>query len=816
MTAEGRAAHAAPSAPGACYHCGTPIAGKPACFATIDDAQRSMCCPGCQAVAQAIVAAGHAAYYRNRTATAERHEALPQELSDLFDRPSLRDAYVRQHDDGTAESDLLIEGITCGACVWLLERHLGALRGVRSVTVNHATHRLQVVWDAGRTRLSNVLAAIQAMGYTPHPTSVRNRHALAARERRTQLRRLGIAGLLGMQIMTLAVALYAGEWYGMEAEFRTFFRWVSLFLATPVVLYGAQPFFAGAWRDLKHGAPGMDVPVALGVGLAYCASVGATFADSGEVYYDSVAMFTFLLLAARFVEAGVRRGALDALDKLVASSPETANRLTGDGRTERVPALELRPDDRVLLRPGDRIPADGVIAEGSGSVDESLLSGESSPVRKGLDDRLIAGSVNVDKPMTMRVHQCGDDTLLAAIIRLAENAQHDKPPGVRLADRVAVVFVSGVLALTALVGAYWFSRGESAWFSIVLAMLVVSCPCALSLAAPSAIAATLGRLMSLRVLVAHSGALEALAGASHFVFDKTGTLTDPLPAILAVRTLQPDTSADACRRIAAALEAHSNHPIAHALRQGFEHVCAAEHAGADTDGLSGIVDGERFWLGSRGFIARHTGQHPVVGADEGTGYCSVVYLSNARHALASFELRDRIRDQAQELVGYLRSRNKHVWLLSGDHRAAAQRVARDLGIDHAEWALTPQNKLARVRQLQSQGAAVAMIGDGINDAPVLAQSDVSIAMGGGASLAALHADMVLLGDRLGVLRSVIESAARTRRVIVQNLSWAVTYNLLALPAAAFGLVPPWLAAIGMSLSSLLVVGNAWRLKRTRP
>jgi Cu2+-exporting ATPase len=764
-------------------------------------------------VARAIVSAGHTAYYRNRTAVAERREPLPEEFSDLFERPSLRDAYVHQRDDGTAASELLIEGITCAACVWLLERQVGSLPGVTDVSVNYATHRLLVQWDAQQTNLNAILQAIRNVGYLPHPYNVHNDHALAVAERRQQLRRLAIAGLLGMQVMTLSVALYAGEWYGMEAQFRTFFRWVSLFLATPIVLYAAQPFFAAAWRDVKRGAPGMDVPVALGIGLAFLASVRATFNDAGEVYFDSVAMFTFLLLTARYLEFSVRRGALDAVDWLIAASPQTALRWHEDGRLERVPALELLAGDVVLLRPGDTVPADGRVVDGQGSVDESLLTGESGPVHKRPGDTLVAGSTSAGGPLRMRVQHSGDHTQLSAIVRLTDRAQREKPRSVAVADHVAVWFVGAVLLLTALVGSYWFSRGEPAWLDIVLSLLVVSCPCALSLATPSAITATLNRLLSANILVTRSSALETLAKATHFVFDKTGTLTNASPALAELNVMGAMTAHE-CRVVAAALEAHSTHPIAQALRDGYGQVAAAIDVTAEPHGLSGVVHGTRFWLGNARYVARNTTDEPEISpASDESG--SVAYLSNAQHVLAVFVFRDQLREHAREVVVGLGKRNTQVRLLTGDHRLAAQRVAEQLGIDHVAWELTPQDKLTQVQRLQSQGATVAMVGDGVNDAPVLAQSQVSIAMGGGAALAAAQADVVLLGDRLPDLHTAVDAACRARRVIVQNLSWAVLYNLLAIPAAALGYVPPWLAAIGMSLSSLLVVGNAYRLRFTR-
>jgi Cu2+-exporting ATPase len=782
---------------------------------------RPMCCHGCAAVARAIVDSGLEDFYHYRTgASATGHEPLPDFMRQAaaYDHPAIQRSFVRTDGENIREASLILEGIVCAACVWLNERHIATLPGMLEVRVNYSTHRAHVRWDEARIRLSEIITAISRIGYRAHPYDPQRQELLLEEARRCHIRRMGVAGILGMQIMILAVALYAGAWWGMEAQFRTFFRWLSLALALPVVGYSALPFFQSAWRDIKNLRPGMDVPVSLGIGTAFVASAWATIHGAGHVYYDSVVMFVFFLLTARYFELAARKRAAERANSLVHLAPAMATRLVVSSRArveQLVPVHELTPGDHVLVRPGDTVPADGRVLEGRSSVDESLLTGESAPRKKSAGQLLVGGSVNIESPLIMKVEKVGQDTRLAAIIRLLDRAQSEKPLISRLADRAASWFVSAVLLLAAAVAAYWWHADAAQWLPITIAVLVVTCPCALSLATPTAMTAATGELTRLGLLATRGHAVETLARATHFLFDKTGTLTRGGLHLVHVRPLaQMDTRA--CLRQAASLERHSEHPIARAMVAAAPdtHAQAVSQARATPGaGITGQIDGQPYIIGAPEFVQARTGltlDQATLSELRADGH-TVIVLASHDALQAAFALTDEVRPGARELIDALRRSGRTVWLLTGDHERAARRVADQVGINNLAWGLAPEEKLEKVKVFQAQGGIVAMMGDGINDAPVLAQAQVSIAMGGGTQLAAASADMILLSERLPHLATGVRIARKTLRIIGQNLMWAVTYNIVALPAAALGYIAPWMAAVGMSASSLLVVANALRL-----
>jgi len=778
-----------------------------------------MCCPGCKAVAEAIVGAGHDHFYRVRDGHTPRAPARPGGSGDaaIFDRHEIQQRYVHVLDESTHEVSLILEGISCAACSWLIERYLGELPGVLEVRVNYATHHALLRWNPSRARLGELLAAIEEIGYRAMPSDAGLQQAADKRERRRLQRRLAVAGLFGMQVMMLSISLYAGAFSGIDFEFEQFFRWLGLCLTLPVVLYSAAPFFAAAWRDLRRRGVGMDLPVSIAIGTAFAGSVLATLRGSGEVYFDSVVMFVFFLTASRYFESMARQRSAAAIERLVQSLPLVTTRLKADGGIEEsVPAAALAVGDRVLVRPGETVPADAIIVEGHSAIDESLLSGESLPLEKRTGERLFGGSVNRTQPLTVEVTAVGADTVIAEIQRSVERALADKPPLAQLADRVAARFVVAVLMIVAGVALWWWLRQPDRWFETALAVLIVSCPCALSLATPTAISATLGRMQALGLLVKRGAALESMNRVSHVIFDKTGTLTRGEPRLERIECV-PGCEANDCLRLAASLERHSQHPLARAL------VAAAASAGEPARGLESVaggglrgeVGGRQYCIGSADFVAAGSGAGipaqwlESIAEDAG----SAVYLASAERVLAMFVFSDRLREDAESVVAALRERGLEVMLLTGDRPAAAARAAQTCGIEGYRAALSPEDKMHAVRALQQGGARVMMIGDGINDAPVLAAADVSVAMGGATALARVSADIVLMSNRLQSIAEIFEIAARTRRVVLQNLAWALLYNFGAIPAAALGLVAPWLAALGMSASSLVVVSNALRLGR---
>ncbi len=773
-----------------------------------------MCCAGCAAVAQAISSAGLSRYYRERTATASTaRDAFSGSSSqfDVFDNPLVQKNFVTAAVDGGREAALILEGIHCAACVWLNEHHLRDLPGVLDVQVNYATHRARIRWDNDRIRLSEIMQAVRAIGYEAHPYDPGRQQQLLEVERRKMLRRLAVAGALGMQVMILAVAMYAGVWTGMEERYRDFFQKLSMLMTLPVLFYSAQPFFIAAWRDLSVRRAGMDVPVTIGISLAFAASAFSVATGQGEVYFDSICMFVFLLLGTRTLELGARKSAADAADVIGQARPAGATRLCADGDAEQIAAVELSPGDRVLVRPGEVVPADGVVVAGRSTVDEAILTGEAMPQPRREADEVIGGSINIDSPITVQVTRTGADSALSQIQQLLDRALTGKPRVSQLADRISGFFVMAVLLIAAGVAGYWWRAGNQDWLSITVSVLVVSCPCALSLATPAAVTATVGRLMKEGVLLTRARTLETLARISKVVFDKTGTLTLGELRCSAIRTAEGIHRNDVLE-VAAALEQQSEHPVGRAISRAGVNLDLPRVENVVNEPGGGIcahIMGKPYYIGSPHFIAEKTGLE--ANSDE-AGSRTTVFLADAGRILGELVFSDEIRDEAPRLIGQLRELGLEISILSGDQRGPVLAVADALQIKSARWQLSPADKLRAVHQDQAQGERVAMVGDGVNDAPVLAGADVSIAVAQASPLAAAAADVVILNEDTRMIAQAILAGRRTLRVIRQNLTWALAYNLSALPAAALGFVPPWLAAIGMSASSLIVIANALRLR----
>ena len=815
----------------ACFHCGLPLPPGLDLSLSIDGADRALCCYGCLAVAQAIIAAGHESFYRVRTEVAPTGQELVPEFlreSEIYDAEEIRKQYVHGLESGASEVSLILEGITCAACIWLNEQTIAALPGVLQVRVNYATQRALVRWNNEHIKLSEILQAIRRIGYRALPYNAQQQQESHRAERRRQQRRLAVAGLFGMQVMMLAISLYAGAWSGMEQSFEQYFRWLSLGLTLPVVGYAAIPFFNAAWRDLKQRRVSMDLPVSVAILVAFGSSCLATWNAAGEIYFDSVVMFVFFLSASRYFEAMARQRCAASIEQMAQSLPLIATPLDSNGvALAVVPAATLAIGDRVLIRPGETVPADGVLLSGFSALDESLLSGESNPRDKQPGDCLLGGSINVTHPLQMEVSAVGANTVMAEIQRSIERAQADKPPLARLADRIAARFISLVLLIVVAVAGYWWFEGSGQWFEIALAVLIVSCPCALSLATPTAISATLGKMQSRGLLVRRSMAMEKLSQVTHVVFDKTGTLTQGKPLLKQVLCIPNGDSAE-CLAIAASLEQHSAHPLAHALLRAASKVDedrVDEHAVGKheiTDivstaggGLGGAIDGVQYCIGNYDFILQQARVDMPQDwlASIASEAVTAVFLTRADEPLAMFTFVDEMREDALATVASLRALGKSVSLMTGDRAPAARLVAAQAEIDDWRAQMSPQQKMEAVQLLQAAGAKVLMVGDGINDAPVLAAADVSVAMAGASSLAKVNADIVLMHDRLEGVDYLFDMAARTRKIVRQNMSWALLYNFSAIPAAAMGLVAPWFAALGMSLSSLLVVINAMRLTR---
>lgn len=804
-----------------CFHCGLPVPAGRRYPVTLDGVARDMCCRGCQAVAQAIVSNGLTEYYRLRSALPDSAPPAPPELPSNFaayDLPQVQASFVRHESLDLREAALIITEITCAACVWLNERHLAQLPGVLGVEINYVTHRARIRWDERRIRLSRILYEIAAIGYSAHPFDPERQETLRRKERNAALWRLFVAGFSAMQVMMYAVPAYLANG-DMSTDIEQLMRWASLILTLPVMLYSATPFFRGTWRDLKQKRVSMDTPVATGVAAAFAASAWATVSGSGAVYFDSISMFMFFLLCGRYLEMSARAKASQAVEAIAKLIPASARRLPRypDSReNDMVPVASLRGGDFVLIAPGENVPADGVVREGNSEVDEALLSGESRPAAKKPGDALTCGTVNAVSPLIMQVEKVGQDTVLSSIVRMSDRALAEKPRLSQLADRIAGGYVLVLLLVASCVAALWYAIDPSKAFWITVSVLVVSCPCALSLANPAALTVAIGSLARSGLLITRGSALEILAQASHFVFDKTGTLTlgrMTLAGCMPLGSLTPER----CLAIAGSLENASEHVIAKAVTEAARErrlplPQSANLVNVPGCGVEGKIDGKKYRLGTPAFVAELAGtpapealSAPLLTA------ATVIALGDQSGHLAVFSFNDPLRPDAALLIRELRRLGKQIFLLSGDTREAVRRTAAQLGIECYEAQATPARKLQYVRTLQEQGAVVAMVGDGVNDAPVLAQAQVSIAMGHAAHIARTRADIVLFAPRLAALYQGVALARKTLRVIRQNLAWAVVYNLAALPLAATGHITPWMAGIGMSASSLLVVFNSLRL-----
>lgn len=801
------------NSPLTCYHCDETADAQDMICPDPAHPDRVFCCHGCQSVYQLIHNEGLEGFYQQRTVPAVTPRSLTRaELERLqqLDHPAAQSAFVAPAKAGL-EASLLIGGLTCAACIWLLERHLRMIPGVQVFRVNHSTQRAHLVWSPEQVQLSQLLIAVHELGFTASPYHADDAEKQLKAESRSALIRVCVAGIGTMQTMMLAFPLYFEVVNDLTPETVQMFRWFSLVVATPVIFYSAKPFFSNAVRDLRTRHLTMDVPVAIAIGLAFLASVWITLTGGEEVYFESVCMFTFFLALGRYIETRARYRSGLTGSALGSYQPEVASRLNPDGTTEVVATHELQPGDRVRIRPGETLSVDGRIAEGRSTLNEAALTGEYLPTSYGPGSEVHAGSINGENPLDIEVLRTGSQTRLSGILRVLDRVQSEKPRVARMADRIAGVFVSRVLVLAPVVWLGWWLYGADNAFDITLSVLVVTCPCALSLATPTALTSATLKLRKLGFLPTRGHTLESLGSIDTVVFDKTGTLTEGRLNLIETRTFA-GISQEEAESLAAGLEQSSEHPIARV----FEPFRPASVSGIENHlgkGLTGQLDPHTpVAIGHRDFITEFTGQPlPEQPGDRGID----LWLARGKQIIACFLIDDRIRKGAPEAVASLHNMGIRTLILSGDRSGHVARVARELGIDEAVSGASPEDKLSRLQELIGEGRSVMMVGDGLNDLPSMAGASVSVAMGSATDLTQLKADAVLLSGQLSQLTEAVRASRETRRVIHQNLIWAISYNLLALPAAAAGLVPPWLAAIGMSSSSLIVVLNALRLGRDR-
>lgn len=783
-----------------CYHCGEDVPANTDFKVDILGESRKMCCPGCETVAQTIVDSGLVSYYQYRTAPAEKADLVPEQLQALihYDNEDVQSEFVRNREN-VSEVTLSLEGVSCAACAWLIEKQVSNTAGLVSIRVNTTTNRALLAWDKTQVRLSELLSVIHKLGYKAAPFEADKQEASYHRMMKQYLYRLGIAGLATMQVMMLAVALYLEVFGDLEPEFKNYFRWVSLIFATPVLLYSALPFYLNAWRSIKGRTLGMDVPVSIALIFAYVASLIATVTEQGEVFFESISMFTFFLLVGRFLEMRARRKAATASGNLLKLIPAIATTLGG----EQIPVKTLKVGDRIRVLPGEHIPADGKVISGRIHIDESMLTGESVHVVKREGDAVYAGTLNGDESFELEVMSCKADSMISNIVRLQDEAQHSKPKIAEIADVVARYFVGAILIISAGTWFYWHQTKPDDAFWIMLSVLVATCPCALSLATPTALTCATSRMGNFGILLRKGHVFETLCKINHLVVDKTGTLTKGDIEICDTKVLS-DLPKEDCLSLAAALEAHANHPIARSFASyANDDFVVYEVQNVIGSGIEGIWNGKIVKIGSAFFVQGKE-------SDES----HAVYLSVDGEHVASFYYRDPIRKESKAFVQRFADAGIKTTLLTGDSLSNARPVANEIGIDHVVASAKPEDKLAYLKSLDEDSITM-MVGDGINDAPTLARAHLSVAMGGGTDVAKASADMTLLGDNLEKLLEARLLALRTRKIIRENLAWSLGYNLLILPLAVAGLVAPYIAVVGMSASSIIVVSNSLRLLKEK-
>lgn len=788
-----------------CFHCAEEVPQGSNFVLAFDGIERNFCCPGCMAVADTIISQGLGDYYRFRTAPAAKATLVPEELQRQigYDNDDVLNDLTAKV-DGLQQIELSISGMSCAACAWLIEKQLRQHPAVGQVSVNSGTARCVVSWDPSQAKLSDLLQNISKLGYQASPFITDSEEHSYQSEMRAYLRRLAVSGIMSMQVMMLAFGLYFGEYTGIEKHYEGYLRWVSLLLTIPVMIYAAAPFSKSAWRALRSRQLNMDVPIVLALYYTFFASVYATFSQSGEVYFESVCMFVFLLQLGKFFEFRARKQARDATSNLLKIMPVTAWLWDGEQATA-TSARRLQSGDLILVKAGETIPADGVVQNGSSTVDESMLTGEYRAVARQTGDVVLAGSVNHDGVLIVAVHKGLTHSRLGQIISLQQQTLHQKPQLLEKTDKIARFFVQRLLVVATLTFAVWyFYIDEDRAFWVTLSVLVATCPCALSLATPTAITCALARLNRKGILIKNQQVLEFLPRLTQVFFDKTGTLTHGQFSVSALDIHSSVYSKEQLLDLLANIEAYSEHPIAKAFtpyrlsQQPLRDVIVKVGAGIEAQ-----------WQQPQQSLQVKIGN---------AAFCEVpadprwqVFCTIAGHHVASIALADAVRPEMPQLLPQLKALGIRFGILTGDSSSQANDIAQQFDIDTLHKSCSPEDKVRFIQQAVDSGDIVLMVGDGINDSPSFHAAHVSVALDSGTDLSKNQADVVLLHNDLSMLAELIAGAQLAKKVVRQNLMWAVGYNLVIIPLAVCGFVSPYIAVIGMSFSSLLVVSNSLRL-----
>ncbi len=808
------------SGAGGCFHCGLPIPPEADFHARLDDAERVFCCLGCQSVCAAIYEAGLQGYYQRTPegVLLAPPPELPKDI-EIYDFDEVQQEFTSASGD-IRDIHLLVEGIHCAACVWLIERGLQRAPGVQSADVNLAAKRLHLRWDNSRSKLSDLIRALAKIGYAAVPYDPESAEGVIQKSNRAMLYRLFFAGFAMMNMLWISIALYSGADHD---EFRQFFHWIGLAVATPTLLYSGYPFYRGAFGGLRGGHLTMDMPIAMGLSVTYAYSLYVTVTQSpiGEVYFDTVTNLIFVILIGRYLEGMFRHQAVSATKRLMELQPRVAI-VMRDGLEQMTPIRGVKLGEHVLIKPGYKVPVDGVVLEGHSAVDESMLSGESVPVSKSAGAQVYSGTANTNGVLLVEVRTQLQDTTLSRIIRLVEEAQSSKAPIQRLADAIVPWFVLVTLICATVTFFIWSGHDFESALMAATSVLIITCPCALGMATPMSIAVASGLGAKHGILVKNGLVLETLSKVTHFVFDKTGTLTEGKMSVVQVHAASGCNEQEMLQ-CAAAVERYSEHGVAAAIVKAAElrHLVFRDLVAEDFQATAGL--GVEAWVGGRPVLlgtAEWLAQHGIAqdAALQARAYeleaqaMSCVYVARDGRHVALIALADKLRRDARQLIDELRAAGIALTLLSGDRRPVAEAVARQLGGMEVIAEVLPQDKDQVIRRLQQSGAVVAMVGDGINDAPALIRADVGIALGSGTDVSVESADIVLMYNELDKVRQATQLSRRTLITIKQNIGLSFVYNAIMVPLAMMARINPLVAAISMPISSLIVIGNAARIR----
>lgn len=768
-----------------CTHCGAPVVGK------VEDGKPAFCCSGCAGAHALIKGLGLERYYALRDAAAPT--PADAEVADWQE-------FVQSGNDGACRVEFLVEGMHCAACLWLIEQALRAQPGVQQARLSATTRRLTLTWKGGAGRVNDLAGIVTRLGYRCLGLTSDAAEKIGSAEERDLLRAMAVAGFAAANIMLLSVSVWSGHVGEMGFATRDLFHAISALIAIPAIAYAGRPFYRSAFAVLRQGRTNMDVPITIGVTLAVAVSLAEMLRSGPHAYFDAAVTLLFFLLVGRYLDLRARGFARRTAQRLVAWTAKPVSVLTEAGILQR-PAHLVAVDDRVLVAAGERVPVDGTVVEGRSALDASLINGETLPQPAQAGTHVFAGAINLEAPLTLRVTAVGSATLLGEIARLMEAAEQGRDRYVRLAERVARWYAP-VVHVTALLSFFgWIFIGDADWRSAMLiaaAVLIITCPCALALAVPVVQVVASSRLMRRGILLKSATALERAAPIDTIVFDKTGTLTLGQP-----RVLEEDAGDAESLRLAATLAARSRHPLCKALLKACGDVIPA-------DGVEELPGQGLRLQTAEGEIRLGHARFAGIDARPADGY-SELWLVRPGHSARRFRFHDTLRSDAVAVVDALRRNGYRLAILSGDHAAAVSAVADQLGIADWQAGIDPRGKAAAIAALKQQGRHVLMVGDGLNDAVALAEADASLSPSSGLDIAQNAADAVFQGEKLAAVPEFLAVARRSRSLAKQNLALALVYNLFAVPLAIAGMVTPLIAAIAMSSSSILVVGNALRL-----